>query len=232
LDARSDGEGAGALSDGTYPEFEVASSALGWAGRIDLLTIEGQDVEILDYKTGAPSDHHDDQVRTYALLWFRRDRADSQRTRATKLTLSYPSHDVDVPAPSEKELVDIERDLVGRTASVRSQLEHDRPTRPSPENCTFCSVRHLCEDYWQLVSTASEGPTDAEFTIKARNGPRSFRARLARTKEDVLLRTSEDASMPAGSRWRLLSGYGVRGDDDELTISAAASSELYRLRDS
>jgi hypothetical protein len=226
----SDGEARGAIVDGSYPEYDIISSALGWIGRADLVTIEGQDVHILDYKTGAPSDHHADQLRTYALLWFRRDGADRSRPRATRLTLSYPSHDADMPAPSDAELAEFERDLLARSADLRSQVEHDRPARPSPENCCFCSVRHLCDVYWRTVPPASDGSTDAEVTIKARNGPRSFRARLAHTNEEVLVRTGEDASLPTSSRWRILNGYGVRGDEGDLRISVTASSELYRLR--
>lgn len=228
----ADAGGAGTARRGSYPEFDLISSALGWKGRVDLLTVDGQDVHILDYKTGAPSEHHIDQLRTYALLWFRRDDADTDRPMATKLTLSYPTHDVDVAVPTEHELLALETELEARAAAVRKQLRQDRPARPDPENCTFCSVRHLCGVYWRTLPTANEGPTDAEVTIQARNGPRSFRARVSHTNEDVLIRTGEDASRPAGSRWRLLYGYGVRGDDDVLGISVTASSELYQLRES
>lgn len=230
IDSPLDGGGSGVLGDGSYPEFDVVSDSLGWAGRLDLLTIDRHDVHIVDYKTGAPSEHHADQLRTYALLWFRRDGARSEPSIATKLTLSYPSHDVDVPAPPEDELLDLGRDLVARSNAVRQQLEGQRAARPSPENCTFCSVRHLCDMYWRNIPTAAEGPTDAEFTVTARNGPRSFRTRLSHTTEDVLVRTSEEASLPIGSRWRLLSGFGVRSDEGDLGISVTASSELYQLR--
>jgi RecB family exonuclease len=220
------------ISNGSYPEYDITSSALAWAGRVDLLTIDGQDVHILDYKTGAPSDHHADQLRVYALLWFRRDGPPDVPPRATKLTLSYPTHDVDVPAPTEEELLVLEHDLVDRGTALRLDLEHDRPARPQPDACTFCSVRHLCDVYWRALPMATEGPTDAEVTIKSRNGPRSFRARVAHTHEDVLIRTGEDTSMPSGSRWRVLNGYGVRDDDGVLGISVTASSELYPLRSS
>ncbi len=153
-----DGEGSGALSDGSYPEFEIVSDSLGWVGRVDLLTIDKHDVHIVDYKTGAPSEHHVKQLQTYALLWFRRNGAPREPPIATKLTLSYPSHDIDVPAPVEHELLDLERDLVARSAAVRQQLEQERPARPSPENCTFCSVRHLCHIYWRTSPTAEERP--------------------------------------------------------------------------
>lgn len=228
-DSQLDGGGSGFLGDGSYPEFDIVSDSLGWAGRVDLLTIDQHEVHILDYKTGAPSEHHAEQLLTYALLWFRRSGARSEPSLATKLTLSYPSHDIDVPAPGEEELLALERDLVARSAAVRQQLALERPAHPSPENCTFCSVRHLCDMYWSTIPTAAEGPTDAEFTVTARNGPRSFHARL-HTSEVALVRTSEEASMPTGSRWRLLSGFGVRGDEGDLGISVTASSELYQLR--
>jgi hypothetical protein len=203
---------------------------LGWIGRVDLLTVEGHDVHILDYKTGVRSEHHADQLRTYALLWFRRDDPDTNLPRATKLTLSYPSSDIEVPAPGADELLRLERDLVDRAAAVRRELQGERTPRPDPETCTFCSVRHLCDVYWRVQATPTEGSTDAEITVIARNGPRSFRAQVTRTRQEILLRTSEDSSLPNGSRWRVLYGYGVLGDNSELCVSVTGSSELYRLR--
>ena len=60
----------GHLPDGTYPELSRRSTRLRMTGRADLVTMSGGDVRIVDYKTGAPSEHHSEQLRTYALIWL------------------------------------------------------------------------------------------------------------------------------------------------------------------
>lgn len=224
-------QGRSSLGDGSYPEFQIVASALGWAGRADLVTIAGGHVEIVDYKTGEPSTHHADQLQIYALLWARQDQLDSARRFATRLTLSYPTHDEDVPVPSEEELVALEASLVARSAQLRDQLAMERPARPAPAACRFCAVRHMCDAYWQTVSVVGDGWTDAEFRVTSRNGPRSFLGLLQNSNEPVLIRTSEEEHWPAGSRWRLLDAHATRIEDESVALSLTRSTEAYRVRD-
>ena len=40
-------------------------------------------------------------------------------------------------------------DLVLRSSSALAEVRKTPPlAQPSADNCTFCSVRHLCDDYW------------------------------------------------------------------------------------
>lgn len=227
------GSSSGKLPDGTYPEFELRASILGWAGRADLVTVDGSNVHILDYKTGAPDEHHSDQVRTYALLWARRDEGDLDGPYATRLTLSYATHDDDVPAPSMEELEIMQADLVVRTEAAKVELSSSAPVaRPAPELCCFCPVRHMCEAYWPtLTQDIPDGFVDVELLIVERNGPRSWRAEVAATGSEALVRVADDAVLEVGMRVRALGAYASRDDDNQLlAISWTANTEVYPLR--
>jgi hypothetical protein len=227
------GSSGGKLPDGSYPEFELRASALGWAGRADLVTLFGSSIHILDYKTGAPDQHHPDQVRTYALLWARRDGADPERPYATRLTLSYATHDEGVPVPSTDELAMLQKDLMDRTEAIKADLASPEPVaRPAAELCRYCPVRHMCEAYWLTVSQhLPDGFIDVELRIVRRNGPRSWLAEVAVTGSEALVRVAEDVELEAGMRLRALGAYASRDEDDRLVaISLTSTTEIFPLR--
>ena len=231
--AASSGSPAGArLADGTYPEFEIRPDELSFSGRIDLLAVSGREVHITDYKSGSPSAEHEDQLRTYATLWARRFDLDPDRPLATRLTISYVTQDVDVEAPGPEEIDQLASELVNRASAARAELAAAKPAaKPSTDTCVFCSVRHLCEDYWRVADQSLKpGAADLEVEILARNGPLSW---LVRTNSAVegILRTSEDDDLTSGQKRRLLGAFiGPTEDGEPLTISLGQNSETYILR--
>jgi hypothetical protein len=109
----------------------------------------------------------------------------------------------------------------------------DPVAKPAAETCRFCSVRHLCEDYWRAVDwPLKSGAADIEIEVIARNGPRSWLVRT-KTAEEGILRTSEDANMREGRRQRLLGAFisPTEDDDEPLAISLSSNSETYLLRE-
>jgi hypothetical protein len=221
---------AGDLPDGSYPEFVVRVEALKVSGRIDLLTVDGPDVRLVDYKTGAPTEHHADQLRMYALLWSRSKHATGARALATHLTLAYSGHDVDVPVPDVQELSELEIQLLDRLTEARGMLASDNPVpRPAPDTCQFCPVRHLCEAYWSDVAPDLEpaGFIDVEISVKERNGPKSWLVHAF--GEDALLRTSEEIQLDVGATLRVLGAYAAQSDEDLLVLSLLTGSELFAV---
>lgn len=221
------------LVDGTYTEFEVRSDELALSGRIDLLVVSGREVHITDYKSGAPSSEHEDQLRTYATLWARRSDPDPDRPLATRLTISYLGQDVEVDAPDREEIDRLAHELRDRIRDATAQLTSAEPAaKPAVDTCKFCSVRHLCEDYWRMANQPlAAGPADIEIEVLARNGPRSWVVRTSTAVEGVV-RTSEGGDLSEGQRTRLLGAFISPTEDDEpLTISLSANSEAYVLRE-
>ncbi len=69
---RPEGEAGGRrgpLGPGSYPEIELRARQLRFFGRVDLLSVQSDQVTLTDYRTGQPDSHHADQLRLYALLW-------------------------------------------------------------------------------------------------------------------------------------------------------------------
>ena len=92
---------------------------------------------------------HQDQLELYALLWDLDRDANPDRLPVTGLTAAYPGRDVTFPAPDQPGLRAIEDKVTASISSADAEIAAEVPRAvPSPENCGYCDVRHLCSDYW------------------------------------------------------------------------------------
>lgn len=213
-----EGESRNQLQHGSHSEVKLRASELGWLGVADLLTLSTTHCEIRDFKTGTLKPEHASQLRTYALLWARdRDLNPSGRP-ADRLVLSYDDGDIEVSAPTGYALRSLEEELRERTSAALAGLQTNPPeARPSPENCGYCSVRHLCEEYWQWYarqSGSSELPkspfADIQIRLIGRHGPSSWDGGVefssnVKAGEPILLRTANlRFELYPGQRLRLL----------------------------
>ena len=160
-------QAAHTLGSSNY-EIELRGSTLGWIGVADYIGLSDQSCEIVDFKSGSPEEEHKLQIVIYALLWVRDQKVNPGRRPATKLTISYETGEVEVPAPSESELARLESEIRQRTEDVQHALSMSPPeARPSIENCRFCDVRHLCVSYWTPRTQrrlAEEQPSPSEYS--------------------------------------------------------------------
>ena len=141
------------LSDGTYSEFIISLAMLRMVGVIDLLTITQDEIEIRDFKTGAEKDSHRSQMMIYALLWYNNYQNNPESRIANRIVISYNHGDLELPGPNVAELSQLEAELMDRIESATEAVSSLNPTaNPSSENCCYCSVRHLCDDYWLFDS--------------------------------------------------------------------------------
>lgn len=141
------------LGLGSHSEVFLRSDDIGWMGIADLITIGTDLCEIRDFKTGGEEDYHQDQLRTYAALWHQDKLLNPASRVANQLTLSYPGRDYQIPPPTIPEINQISADLTQRGDAARLALaENPSKAIPSAANCQWCSVKHLCDEYW-LEST-------------------------------------------------------------------------------
>lgn len=227
------------VGPGAHAELEVVADALRLTGRIDLLVVDDAEVGIVDFKTGAENDDHGDQLRLYALLWYLDAQVNPDHTLATDLRVVYPASEQVVTAPDSPELQSLEDATVTRVQAADMVTQRPSPTaNPTEENCRYCSVRHLCNDYWlalppSVTAVSTEQWFDFEGRILRQNGSKSwFAETLAEPPAEVLVRTVEtDVAFQVGRRVRLI---GVRrsqdpDDPDRLVISMVGTSEWYPL---
>lgn len=221
-----------ALSDGIHSELQVSSKHLGFSGRMDMVKIAGRQVQITDFKTGAPTPHHMDQLRTYEILWEFRDHAETSELHVTHLSVAYADKEVAVDALPADALAPAADELLARVGFAAEGVAMRPPeARPSEENCRYCQVRHLCDPYWtwQHTRPIGSGLTDVAIEILASNGPKSWRYRSK--DEEGLLRAEEGSAFRPGDRYRLLAAYRKPPEDDSMAIlSMTSTSEVFELR--
>ncbi|MGB7220087.1 MAG: PD-(D/E)XK nuclease family protein [Vicinamibacterales bacterium] len=234
------------LPEGTHLELVLRAPNMGWKGKADLLTCSRYSCEIVDFKTGVADDSHRFQLQVYAVLWSRDQNLNPNGRLATKLTLAYPTGDVDVAVPSPPAFAALERDLFARAEAARRAVTSDSPeARPSLDNCGFCGVKQLCEDYWtadnqrQLAGgrALEKGSyRDVELTITGQHGPHSWDAILeldSGPPRRVLLRSSSgDLDLHPGERARILDvqiATILEDQNDPLILTIGSFSEVYEL---
>ena len=233
------------LALGTHPEVELKSSALEWRGFADLVTLSTDSCEITDFKTGAPSEHHVFQVQVYALLWSKDADINPTGRLAEKFTVAYPKGSESVDALDASELVEFERELSQRTEVARSTaMKRPPPARPSVDTCQYCSVRHLCEEYWTPETqsalsraTVSDTREDFEALIIGRHGPTSWdveitgAANLPRGHPGVIRTSLSALELDPHSIVRVLDGYvtSPAESSEPAVITLNAGSEIYRV---
>ncbi len=213
-----EGELRHALQHGTYTEVLLQSSKLGWRGVADMVTLSTTQCEIRDFKTGAPKEEHQVQLWTYALLWARDVGLNPAGRLADKLVLSYDERDVEVPSPEASKLCSLEDEIKKRSTAALADLQPSNPrARTSLENCTYCAVRQLCEEYWHWLARGypkNEETTgryiDIQIKLSSQHGPSSWDGAVEygpamQVGEAILLRTENLAfDLHPGQRLRLL----------------------------
>jgi hypothetical protein len=243
IGAGADGRGTRGrfeFRDGSHAEADLTAEELGLHGRVDLLIIAGDQVDIIDYKTGAESDGHADQLRLYALLWGADGKSNPKGLGVGSLTAAYRDHDSNVDVPSAAELDNLAAGLGSKIVSANSEITSGSPSaKPSPGTCHYCTVRHLCADYWKTVAPklADVEPGnffDYEGVVGEQNGQRSWWLVGNTGGPELLLRTTTPTpSFAIGDRVRFL---GLRRDaDPEVTWpigSLTVATEVFLVESS
>ncbi len=220
-----------ALQHGTYTEVLLQASKLGWRGVADMLTLSTTQCEIRDFKTGTPKEEHQVQLWTYALLWARDSGLNPAGRLADKLVLSYDERDVEVPSPEVSMLSSLENEIKKRTDAALANLQSGNPqARVSLENCMYCVVRHLCEEYWPWL--ARRYPKDQEtkgkyidiqIKLSSQHGPSSWDGEVEygpamHAGAPILLRAENLAfDLSPGQRLRLLNVHASISNEEADT---------------
>ena len=218
------------LSRGSYSEVEIRADELHWRGFADLITLYSSTCEIRDFKTGEPKPEHEFQLRVYAALWALDRELNPTGRLANRLVLSYDTGDLEVSVPSDEEVRSIEDDLRLRSQKAIAKLGSSPPqANVSQENCGYCPVRQLCDEYWRWMSCmmprckqANGEFCDVQAKLLNQHGPSSWNTRVEvggflQVNEPMLLRIRNvPFELQAGQRVRLLNVH-IKVLDENLT---------------
>ena len=124
-------------------EFRLEHPALPFAGVLDLAWSDSDGVVLSELKVGKAREEHLDQVRLYALLWWR-----CVGNPPNRLEVRYANELVSLTI-SEEELEATEKSLAERLRNASAELASRPPRCGLGEWCRYCDVRQFCDSYWQ-----------------------------------------------------------------------------------
>jgi hypothetical protein len=161
-------------------EVRLTHPRLPFLGVLDRVQYVGDQVEVVDFKTGKPSDKHRKQLLRYALLWWRATGDVPSRVSAQYLD------GMESWTVAQGALEDIEDELVIRLPQLIHALSaHPAAAKPGA-GCQTCAVRARCRAGWAASDEAAllDGRGDAELIVTAKAGDYGFLAR-ARSGAEV-----------------------------------------------
>lgn len=134
------------------PYYGVFNGAESWlrdpksklCGRADFISAG----EILDFKSGVQYGHHIEQIVFYGALYLA---LTGRPPKVLRLVYTSNNQILDVPVPAMSELESTLHTIRLRAINVDQQVARgELPAKPEQSKCAFCSVRGLCNDYWEL----------------------------------------------------------------------------------
>jgi len=132
------------------PEQSITLDQPPLTGRLDLVETDPEGDRLTEYKTGQEKPEHEQQLRFYALLWWRRTGRLFRRSRilyADQEPKEFSGLDL---AEVRGEETEIQQRVNAAILALQRKLP---PAIPKAETCAFCPVRQLCTDYWTAPST-------------------------------------------------------------------------------
>lgn len=246
--SKSQGYSQLALTNGVYSEVKLTSDKLGWVGIADAIKLDEDICEIVDFKTGNPKPEDELQIKAYSLLWVHDKAVNPSARPANKLTILYTDDELTVPALTQYQINALETEIADRTKKVSQDLEENPPkANPSLQNCQYCSVRHLCKEYWEpkaqqlLLQQRKETEQknfDVELDILSERGHFIWDVLivsnlLPNNGKAIFSLENKHAEMGknlfSGCRVRVINAYIINQmeDDSPLLITLSTQGELF-----
>jgi hypothetical protein len=191
---------------GALSEVKLTHPKLPFLGVLDRVQDTGDGVEVVDFKTGKPSDKHRMQLLRYALLWWRKTGDAPVRVSAQYLDgpESWPV--------SKGGLAKLEADLAKEILLLSNALNAQPAAAKPGDGCRTCPVRARCAAGWAVSEEAAlvDGRGDAELVVTAKASQYGFVARSRKGADVSVVYEAPVAKMlpntAAGTVLRVLDG--------------------------
>lgn len=225
----------GGLRRGSHAEVELSAEDPPLRGVADLVTVTADACAIVDYKSGGEHEEHAEQLRFYQALWMLDRRRNPDQIPVATLEVMYPEA-VRSVAPLEPDELNAHVERLREEAShLRDEIARRPPHAvPSTENCGYCTVRHLCGDYWDSEVPSAlpkEGFGDALVRVLGPQGERSWRVAHVPSGVETLLHVAgDDVALVPESLVRLIDAAFSTSDPQEPPVIILTSfTESYVL---
>lgn len=202
---------------------------------------------VAEFKSGDSTsvfaEEHERQLQFYSVLWWLKF-----GQPVTGLELRYANGQVkSVPPLNDDELTIAVARIKREIAEAEASLASPPPrANPSLQNCRYCSVRHLCDEYWKNTATIPLRTTSSAVTSRANScdirivdlpstwkGGASFRGQVESKDFGVVELSIPKTKCPGPDiehvdEIRILSA-SINFSDEATLISIAAHSEVFWL---
>jgi hypothetical protein len=158
---------------GVFTEYRIAIKDPPLIGTIDLIVTDIDGDSVIEFKTGDYRAEHESQLRMYGVLWY------LHTGRIAKDYLCIYSDGSLMKFPG-LESIDLNKEIYylrRRINLTGKELSKDIPQAyPDAERCSWCSVRQLCDPYWQDNLTVKKRWDEDSITrLKSTTPPRDFK---------------------------------------------------------
>lgn len=212
---------------GFLSEEKVTHPSLPLLGIIDLVVRRDNQTTILDFKTGAPQPQYRDQLRLYALMWWR-----STGDLPTIIELRYGAKVERWPVTAE-ELLGVERELEEKIRRYREGLLQRPAIATVGSHCNGCSVRQLCGAYW--TANANGAPNkgawlDVEIVVQSVMNRGGLIGKDVAGREIAVVYEEDVAALhgpfEVGERLRIIH---AQREPDESAVQITRMAEVFRV---
>jgi hypothetical protein len=183
---------------------------------------------LIEYKTGTPKEEHVSQLQLYAAII-----RESEGVAPSQLTLHYVSTNTKVSVSHSG--ADILAECRIKLAEWDKDFEEESWTADVQENCRYCLVRQLCDDYWSTlpnlgIDLVEDRFTDIEFEVNGevaslRDGFSVFPIKLRDGSEGLIYLTGQ-SHLDFGCRVRALN-IRVKSSRSPPDLTVSSTSEIF-----
>ncbi|AOT71907.1 PD-(D/E)XK nuclease family protein [Geosporobacter ferrireducens] len=167
-------------------------------GKIDAIKQLGNDIQLIDYKTGKVFDKNQEgkvikfeyqkQLKLYAAMYYMN--RGKWPTCLTIVELSQKEHDIPF---HRDECMELLNDAVIRLEAIKQKISGinyiDEIAYPSPQNCKYCYYWPGCAMYWEHKQDSDKWPADCHGIVKEKRilGNGTLLLVLGRQEGDVVV---------------------------------------------
>jgi hypothetical protein len=211
---------------GALSEVRLTHPALPFLGVLDRVQLINDGVEVVDFKTGRPSDSHRKQLFRYALLWWR-----ATSEAPVRITAQY-LNGAESWTVARQALEEVEVELAKALPQLSAALGLRSSVAKPSTACPSCAVRAHCSSGWHIVEEASlaDGRGDVELVMTARTGSHGFMARSRKGLDVAVVYEAPVASLlPEYSEGQTLRILGGVWREKRTQLEIKAWTEVFVL---
>ena len=224
-------------------EYFVKSKVINWKGFIDLVINDTGGATLIDFKTGRETESHKEQLELYQLIWMDDERV--KEIPVKQLLVKYPNSEKYYEPLTKLEIEERKDRYQAIAVKLKKDLSSDNLAKPSKENCEYCDVKQLCNDYWEHLENLSEQTYgDFELEIQTNSDQQDIYAKIISSNiaengsiVKILFQDIEDSYREffiPEKNLRILNGH-YDNDEEEMSknffIQIQKTTEVFLIND-